>query len=185
MKKNKLSSWINCSINKNIVIDSLLCFNIDKNKFVTAILAKSFYTQQQIIEDNIGDDEMDALYFFYGVRIKEKWYFFLGATCYLPRKNYQSDPHTPLSFAKLHEIAMKEVFSGYLIKKKKNVGLWKNLFDPEYEYVINDNFFSELDRIVRGVREQEEKYHGRSFKSTEEYMDWFVKATVEANWQRK
>ena len=36
---------------------------------------------------------------------------------------------------------MKEVFSGYLIKKKKDVGWWNNLFNPEYEYEINEKWF--------------------------------------------
>jgi len=49
--------------------------------------------------------------------------------------------YTPISFTKLHEIAMKEVFNGYVLKKKKDIGFWKNLFNPEYEYEINERFF--------------------------------------------
>ena len=158
-------------------LDSLICFNKERNKMISAILVSD--------TTKINNTGSDALSFFYGIEINSKWYFFSGATVVLPREIYQKDMHTPLSFAKLHEIAMKEVFSGYLIKKKKYVGFWKNIFAPEYEYEINDNFFSELDRIVRDAREQEEKYHGRSFKSTEEYMDWFAKYSVEVNWHKK
>jgi hypothetical protein len=58
----------------------------------------------------------EDLHFLYEAKISGKWYFFLGATLYLPRNMYQKDTHTPLSFAKLHEIALKEIYEGYLNK---------------------------------------------------------------------
>lgn len=174
-EKSNLQSWKYDPSKGENTLDTTVCINKIGNKAVMAILSHDFSPNAKL----------EAIGFFYGIKIKNKWYFFTGATCYLPRKNYTKDIHMPLSFAKLHEIAMREVFSGYLIKKKKYVGFWKNIFAPEYEYEINDNFFSELDRIVRDAREQEEKYHGRSFKSTEEYMDWFARSSVEANWHKK
>jgi hypothetical protein len=128
---NKLGYYQYFSVSIRYQIDSLLCFNIDKNKFVTAIL------QQQLLSTGTQDN----IWFFYGVKIKGKWYFFDGATIVLPRENYQKDASKPLSFSKLHEIAMQEVFSGYLVRKKKDAGFWKNLFAPEYEYEVNESWF--------------------------------------------
>ncbi|MBP1640602.1 MAG: hypothetical protein H6Q17_2185 [Bacteroidetes bacterium] len=134
-KKNGLYSWHNFEINTNSKIDSLLCFNKIGDKLVTSTLERN--------KDNV----IDGLTFLYGVKIREKWFFFEGAHIVLPRKNYTKDIHTPLPFAKLHEIAMKEVFSGYLIEKKikKDMGWWKNIFAPEYNYSyeINDKWFDD------------------------------------------
>ena len=120
-----------CDYSSNRV-DSLMCFNKLKNKMVTAILEKG-----------CNEDYGDGIHILYGAKIKGQWYFFSGAYILLPREIYVSKDivHEPLSFSKLHEIALEEVFSGYLIKKKKDVGWWNNLFSPEYEYEINEKWF--------------------------------------------
>jgi len=121
--------------NESWNIDSLLCFNKQRNKFITALKYRITSTST----------DHDGIIFFYGVKIRGEWYFFTGASIHLPREYYQKDTNTPLSFAKLHEIAMKEVFGGYLIEKKmkKNLGWWKNIFTPEYDYTyeINERWF--------------------------------------------
>ena len=109
---NNLRGYIQLT-SKTWQLDSLLCFNKDKNKCVMSILVQN------------GKDVSNAVDFFYGVKIHENWYFFSGATAYPTPYNDKG----VLSFEKLHEIAMKEVFSGYLIKDEK--GNW----------VINDKFF--------------------------------------------
>jgi hypothetical protein len=48
----------------------------------------------------------------------------------VPREHYQSEIYTPLSFEKLHELAMKNIFRGYLKKNSKD------------EWEINDAFFT-------------------------------------------
>lgn len=78
------------------------------------------------------DDNHDGMNYFYGVRIKGGWYFFKGPNIFLPRQYYQKDVHKPLSFSKLHEIAMQEIFNGYLIQNAKSI--WE----------INDRFFSDF-----------------------------------------
>lgn len=88
-------------------LDSLICFNKSSNRFVTCLMCKC----QKYKTCNAED-----LHFLYGAKISGKWYFFLGATLYLPRNMYQKDIHTPLTFAKLHEIALKEIYEGYLNK---------------------------------------------------------------------
>jgi hypothetical protein len=148
----------------NYKLDSLLCFNSQKNKVIGALL----------IPCTKGDCLQDDIRFFYGIKIKGKWYFFDGATIVLPRENYQKDASKPLSFSKLHEIAMQEVFSGYLVRKKKDAGFWKNLFAPEYEYEVNERFFEQMEN-----KNQDGTYLG--FKTFEEAMLWQVKL----NWKKK
>jgi hypothetical protein len=113
----------------NWKIDSLLCFNKKADRCVLCI-----YRQY-------NDEVNNAIDFLYGVKISNKWYFFEGAVIYIFSEKYGYNPKTPLPFAKLHEIAIEEIFNGYLIKKKKNTGRWKNIFAPEYEYKINERWF--------------------------------------------
>lgn len=49
-------------------LDSTLCFNIDKNRMIAAILV-------QCNQPNCQTDEVQYLY---GAKIKDKWYFFGG-----------------------------------------------------------------------------------------------------------
>jgi hypothetical protein len=125
-KENNLGYYQYFGKSKSYQVDSLLCFNSDKTKFITAVL------QQQLLPDGVQDD----IWYFYGAKIKEQWFFFSGATIVLPREYYQDDIHSPLSFEKLHEIAMKEVFNGYLIKNKKG------------EWEVNEDFFSDLTSVA-------------------------------------
>ena len=90
----------------NYKLDSLLCFNKTKNRMVGCLL----------IQCDKPTCLQEDLHFFYGAKINEKWFFFKGADVTLPRNMYQDNLHTPLSFAKLHEIALKEIYSGYLTK---------------------------------------------------------------------
>jgi len=69
------------------------------------------------------------------LKFKDNGFFFSGGFICIPREYYVSKDkvNEPLSFTKLHEIAMKEVFGGYL--KQSNKGKWE----------INDAFFHEFD----------------------------------------
>jgi hypothetical protein len=149
-------------------IDSLICFNQKADKCVMALCKQSTFYK---------DQDADGITFLYGAKIMNKWYFFSGAFIVIPRKMYQKDIHTPLSFAKLHEIAMKEVFNGYLIEKKtkKDLGWWKNLFSPEYEYDLNEDFFKQMEsRNLDGT-------YGPFLKSFEECVLWQVRK----NWENR
>jgi hypothetical protein len=119
-RKNNLADYAYLNL-YNCQLDSLLCFNKQANKIVSTIL----------VQDNtsINNAGSDAMCFLYGAKIKKQWYFFTGATIVLPRKMYEKNVSKPLSFKKLHEIAMKEVFNGYLIKNAQ--GQWE----------INEHFF--------------------------------------------
>jgi hypothetical protein len=132
--KDSLNFWIKNGLHfydKYQKIDSLICFNKNKNRCVMALL------------DSSPEGIYDGIHYFYGAKFNNKWYFFGGATIYLPREFYQKDIHQPLSFEKIHEIALDEVYSGYL--KKKDKGFWANLFGKT-EWELNDDFFGELDK---------------------------------------
>ena len=52
-------------------LDSLLCFNQEQTRFLSCIE----------IQDNVNSDSsLDYIYFLYGAKIKDNWYFFTGAT---------------------------------------------------------------------------------------------------------
>ena len=126
-KNARLKAYIENKNETKTMLDSLLCFNTKGDKFISAMLG------QVLIEES----ESDGIYFFYGVKVKEQWYFFDGASVFLPRDYYQKDIHTPLSFEKLHEIAMKEVYGGYLNGGKINEHFFeripnKNMNAPGY-----------------------------------------------------
>lgn len=134
---DSLKNWINHKLPSYISIaqdpyemDSLICFNREKNKFVSAILSKC--QLKKCVQDDI--------YFFYGIKIKGAWYFFRGASITLPREYYQENIHKPLSYKKMKDIAIKEVFSGYLKQERDS-----------NKYVIDENFFNDItDTNYRG-----------------------------------
>ncbi|HWY38814.1 MAG TPA: hypothetical protein VNY73_09665 [Bacteroidia bacterium] len=94
-KAYKVSNWS---------LDDLICFNKKADQCIMCIYRQ--YNEQV----------NNALDYFYGIKIKNKWYFFSGATVYLFSENYGKIPKTALSFSELHEIALKEVYGGYLTK---------------------------------------------------------------------
>lgn len=113
--------------------DSLICFNKTNDRLVVALAYQNnFYP----------NSSADHLINFYGAKFNNKWYFFSGGSYMLPRDYYGSDTNAPLSFEKLHEIALDKVYSGYLIKKDK--GFWANLFGKT-EWELNDDFFKGME----------------------------------------
>ena len=151
--KNGLSAYLYAQLNR-WAFDSLICFNRNSDKCVMALAYQ---------HDSITTATADFLIFFYGVKIKETWYFFDGAAVVLPREMYEKDISKPLSFEKLHEIAMKEVFSGYLIKDEK--GNW----------VINDKFFEPMENKNR------DGTYGPGLKTFEDCVMY----QVNKNWEKK
>ena len=126
-KSNNLGGWRGDPKSGEALLDTIFCINNGLNKVVMANLGSVFP----------ADATLDAIGFFYGVKIKEEWYFFGGPTAYIPRD--EDSLNSPTSFTKLHEIAMQEVFSGYL--KRKDLGFWRNVFGKT-EYEVNEAFFA-------------------------------------------
>jgi hypothetical protein len=127
---DSIKCWINNQLNyfeyynqeREWLLDSVLCINLERNKLITSVLKRS------ISNESTGD----FIDYFYGTKIADTWYFFMGPHLVLPREYYQKDIHTPLSFEKLKQIATMNIYRGYLIK---------NIND---KWEINDRFFSDL-----------------------------------------
>ena len=174
-----INNWkINSAGNRSIwalnyKLDSTICFNKAKNKLVTSFL----------VQCNDIDCVQDDLHFFYGIKIKNKWFFFKGASIVLPREYYQKNIHTPLNFEKLHEIAMKEVFNGYL--KKKDKGFWDNL-SGKTEWEINEDFFNEINLPRVPFKERKTNlntyYSCRELDDKKEYEDCFFRHEALSVW---
>lgn len=149
-------------------IDSLVCFSDDARKCIMALCKQSTFYK---------DQDADGIKFLYGVNIKGGWYFFLGAYIVIPREMYVSKDklNEPLSFAKLHEIAMKEVFDGYLVKNAK--GKWE----------INEEWFKQqLEGPGWGDFKDQESFDwflkGKRFKTEKEYYEFLYLQKVRNNW---
>ena len=146
-------------------LDSLICFNATGDR---CLMALSYQLPSQ--------DDHDGMDYFSGIKVKEKWYFFKGGgQFHLPREYYQSDIHAPLSFKKLDEIAMEEIFRGYL---KKN---------PKGEWAINDAFFTaHFEGSGWGDFEQQSHKdtisNGKRFTNRKEYFNSIQLRKVKNNW---
>lgn len=89
------------------------------------------------------------------------------------RKHYQKDIHTPVSFGKLHDLAMEEMLSGYI--KKSKAGEWK----------INDAFFTSLmENVGWGdyKRYQDTVVTGNRFVNKKEYFESIYLDVIKSNW---
>jgi len=134
-------------------LDYLLCFNRHLNKCIMTLMVRDTLYKPA---------NSDAISYLYGVKIKNSWYFFLGAQMIVPRNYYQNDTHIPLSFEKLKEIATYNIYKGYLFQNRQ--GQWE----------INDNFFSTFDRDA----------YNFPFTTQEAWDESWLKLCKE-NWQRK
>jgi hypothetical protein len=147
-------------------LDSTLCFNRGKDRMVTAIL----------VQCNESICEADAVKYFYGAKIKGQWYFFKGGgTMVVIREHYQKDIHTPVSFEKLHELAMNNMLRGYVKKSKE--GKWE----------INDAFFTSLMENVgwgdfNKQSHQDTVAYGKRFTNRKEYFESIYMGIVKSFW---
>ncbi len=105
------------------ILDSLICFNSSRNKCIM-----SFHV-------TYGNEASNGLNYLYGISIRNKWYFIRGPHIFILSEKYGFSPNTPLSFEKLHEIAMKQIYGGYLKPKMFGLG----------GYEINDGFFRDIE----------------------------------------
>jgi hypothetical protein len=91
---------------KYYAVDSVLCFNKNQDRLISAIL------MQQKLREGKGDD-IDILL---GEKINGDWHFWTGLNIFLPRDKYNKDDlNSPLKFKELHQIALKEIYSNYLL----------------------------------------------------------------------
>ena len=138
------SYWIR--YNQLYKLDSLLCFNSKKNRFIGSIHR---YTN--------GTCPSDELLFILGEKINKQWYFFSGSTSIvLPRKLYQKNETTPLSYQQLHQIALKEVYGGYL---NKDGTINEHWFISHFEGAGWVNWDDTPEKIKSYTRKDYEQFH--------------------------
>ncbi len=152
----EVEEWLNAMITSNkktvshlifysnFEVDELLLFNKDRTKCIGTINISSVLSNKAASSDDIRR--------FQGVKINNKWYFFMGATLVLPRDYYKYDMYAPLSFEELSYLARKEfllpfckIENGQLIENHeaidKYVRIQKGLKFPEGEtdenWIIN------------------------------------------------
>ncbi|MDR1202626.1 MAG: hypothetical protein LBL58_13510 [Tannerellaceae bacterium] len=118
-QQHQLGLWKYYGDGINYQLDSIFCINKTGDKIFFSILRQ-----------NLDENAAESIWYFYGVKIQNQWYFFDGSALVLPREYYQKDIHTPLSFETIKQIATDHIYRGYLKKGKK--GQWE----------INESFFS-------------------------------------------
>lgn len=99
-------------------IDSFICMNSSRDKFVATINSSS---------KTCRECEMDDVTKILGKKFNGVWYFFLGGgTLVVPRSKYGKDGMHPLRMHELSQIAHKEMFGENCLIKKDG------------EYIVND-----------------------------------------------
>jgi len=151
LSSNKELQFYSGKENIDWKLDSILCFNQKKNKMIGIIHKKCLQK----------DCKMDDMQYINGVNIKNKWYFFGGATISIPFNDYSST-----SFQELHEIAIEEVFGKYLKKNKKTK-----------EWEINEEFFADLTSTAWWL-------DGKKPANQEEWNNIYLRI-VANNWKHK
>jgi hypothetical protein len=158
---NKLGYYKYFGSSKKHYVDSVLCFNKNRTRLITCVI------QQQLLIEGLQDD----LQYLFGEKISGNWYFFSGATIALPREIYQKDIHTPIPYNKLHEIALNEVYSGYL---NENGEINEDWFTANFEGSGWGDFNNQasIDWILEGKR----------FTSKKEFFEFAHLTVVKSNW---
>ena len=142
--------------------DSLLCFNQNADRLITCILNKYVNKKEKSVADGIN--------FFYGEKIDKKWYFFKGPYIHIPREIIKNhDIQTPLDYQQLHQIALKEVYSGYLSRGEINEDWFTNHFENSGYGNFNDQEsslkFLHTDRKFTDKRKFFEAIHLQSVRN--------------------
>lgn len=146
----------------NFRIDSLLCFNNDTNRFISC---RHLYV-------NIPEATSDDLQFIYGQKINYKWYFFKGPSIVIPRSMIKNHPtNQPFSYNQLHQIALTEVYGGYL---KGNGKINEDWFTEHFENAAYGDFNNQQasDWFLKGKR----------FRTKKEYFEFVHLEKVRNNW---
>lgn len=104
-KSKNVSVSYNNKNNFKLLFDSLICLNSEGDKFLVGL---HMYTL-------LNDGSSDGLIFFNGIKIENNWYLLRGPSVVIPREMFKNHPiNQPLSYQQLHEMALKNVYKGYL-----------------------------------------------------------------------
>ncbi len=148
---------------KKWFIDSILAFNNDTSRFICAYLYDN--------NDNTTSLN-DGMCFFYGEKISNKWFFFKGAGIIIPRSMIKNQPtNIPLTYQQLHQIALKEIYGGYLNSKGEVNEDW---FTSHFEGPGWGDFNNQAasDFILKGKR----------FTNKKDFFEFGHLTVVKANW---
>lgn len=139
----KIGQKINLNIQQHIkslcFLDTLICFNKEKNKCLLALGYHNYGVHNLGVHKGEGVTH-DIMNQFFGAKFKGKWFFFHGASIHLPRDYYQDDIYKPLSWALMKQIAIEEVFNGYLIEES-----FDNSSEKEKKYKVNNKIFIDME----------------------------------------
>ncbi|KAF2331737.1 hypothetical protein [Flavobacterium ginsenosidimutans] len=141
MAKDSVQNWAenklrySTTYKKFMFLDTLICFNKEKNKCLLALGYHNYGIHSSGVHkgEEVTHDIMNQ---FFGAKFKGKWFFYYGASIYLPRDYYQDDIHKPLNWALMKQIAIEEVFRGYLIEVSSD-----NSSERRKKYKINNKLF--------------------------------------------
>lgn len=144
-------------------LDSLICFNANKSRFIGCVL----YTTS-----NFKLSDHDGIQFFYGEKIDTNWYFFKGENVHVPREMVKNQPiDKPLSYQQLHQIALREVYKGYL---KRDGDINEDWFTEHFEGSGYGDFNDQtsFDWFLKGKR----------FKIKKDFYEFVHLEKVRNNW---
>jgi hypothetical protein len=144
------------------ILDSLICFNKDKTRFIGC----------SHIYNSFSNGTMDDIKYVYGEKINGHWYFLRGPSLTVPRSMVSGhDIHTPLSYYQLHQIALKEIYSGYLTQKGEINEMW---FTSHFEDAGWGSFEDQGS--------QDWWLKGRRFTNKKEFFEFIHLEKVRSNW---
>ena len=145
-------------------LDSLVCFNSQKNRLITSILVPC--KDKKCVQDEIK--------FLFGEKIHGLWYLFRGPSITIPREMVSNHPiHQPLSYQQLHQIALKEVYGGYLTKNGEiNEAWFTSYFEGPDWGDFNDQKSSEKFLNLNGKR----------FNNKREFFEAIRLQSIKNNW---
>ncbi len=103
-KLNNLQKYIEDKRISEYELDSLICFNGKGNRCITCLLERAF----------LKPNTTAGITFFYGEKINNEWFFFSGEHIFIPHEMKEEKDDNPFDYPELHQIALKEVYGGYL-----------------------------------------------------------------------
>lgn len=152
-KQNHLSNYNFIKGKFDCLLDSQLCFNHNNDRLVTCLL-------EQVL---VKESDNDGLIYFYGEKINNNWFFFRGPSIVILRSMIKGhDVHSPLSYQQLHQIALKQVYSGYL---NRNGEINENWFKSHFEGNGWVNWDDTPEKIKSYTRKDYEQFHLRKVRS--------------------
>lgn len=165
---NKLSS-VEAEILYPYKVDSLICFNTNKTRLISC---RHLYV-------NIPDATSDDLQYIYGEKIGQNWFFLKGPAIVIPREMIKGqDIHQPLSYIQMHQVALKEVYGGYLDADGKiNENWFTNHFeDRGWGSINNQSYF---DWCFKGKRYTNEKEFYQASHMCKVKSNWLNRDTTQ------